>query len=195
MEPRSHSESGCGVIDSVGGAYRLNLSARELDLLAFRELAAQAATARAAGDDMTAVELYRRAVSLWRGEPLAEVDALSGRPGVTALRQELTDVLLRYAEVACAFGEHQSVLPRLQALADAEPLNEPAHARLMIALAGSGQQAAAIGVYEDMRFRLDRELGIYPGGELSEAYMRVLRQDIQQGSREGGPPAHRCCPP
>ena len=34
--------------------------------------------------------------------------------------------------------------------------------------------------------RLDRELGIYPGGELSEAYMRVLRQDIQQGSWEGG---------
>ncbi|MGD0703125.1 MAG: BTAD domain-containing putative transcriptional regulator [Trebonia sp.] len=194
MEPRSRSESGRGVIDSVGGAYRLSLSARELDLLAFRELAAQAASTRSAGDDVTAVELYRRAVSLWRGEPLADVDALSGHPGITALRQELLDVLLRYAEVACACGQHQSVLPRLQALADAEPLNEPAHARLIIALAGSGQQAAAIGVYEDMRLRLNRELGIYPGGELSEAYMRVLRQDIQQGSWEGAPPGSPVLP-
>jgi DNA-binding SARP family transcriptional activator/DNA-binding XRE family transcriptional regulator len=187
LEPGSRPEGGRRIIDSVGGAYRLSLSAGELDLLAFRELAAQAATARAAGDDAAAVELYRRAVSLCRREPLADVDVLSGHSGVTALRQELSDVLLRYAEVACAFGQHQSVLPRLQALADSEPLNELAHARLIIALAGSGQQAAAIGVYEDMRLRLDRELGIYPGSELSRAYMRVLRQDIQQGGREGAP--------
>ena len=192
MKLRSCSESSCGVIDSVGGSYRLSLSAEELDLLAFRELAARAASARAAGDDLTAADFYQRAVGLWRGEPLADVDLLSGHPGVTALRIELTDLLLRYAEVACALGRHHLVLPRLQALADAEPLNESAHARLIIALACSGQQAAAIGVYEDIRLRLDRELGLYPCDELSEAYARVLRQDIRQGNREGspvGPPA------
>jgi DNA-binding SARP family transcriptional activator/DNA-binding XRE family transcriptional regulator len=185
LRPEISSESGGGFIDSVGGSYRLSSSAEELDLLAFRELAARAAMMRAAGDDRTAVELYQRAVSLWRGEPLADVDLLSGHPGVTALRNELIDALLRYAEVACALGQHQSVLPRLKALANAEPLNEPVHARLIIALAGSGQQAAAIGAYEDVRLRLDRELGLYPGGELSEAYVRVLRQDIRQGNREG----------
>ena len=120
---------------------------------------------------------------LWRGEPLANVEVLRGHPAITALRQELTGVLLRYAEVACALGQHYRVLPRLRALADAEPLNEPAHARLMIALAGSGQQAAALRVYEDVRSRLDRELGIYPGEELAEAYVRVLRQDIRVGNR------------
>jgi hypothetical protein len=88
-------------------------------------------------------------------------------------------VLLRYAEVACALGQHDRVLPRLRALADDEPLNESAHARLMIALAGSGQQAAAIRVYEGARSRLDRELGLCPGQELAEAYVRVLRQDIR----------------
>jgi hypothetical protein len=84
------------------------------------------------------------------------------------------------------------VLPRLQALADAEPLNELAHARLIIALAGAGQQAAAIRVYQDVRVRLDRELGLYPGEELSEAYLRVLRQDIRAASGGRGharPPA------
>ena len=132
-----------------------------MDLLVFRDLAAQAAAARAAGDDGAAAERYSHAMGLWRGEPLADVDVLSGHPGITALRQELAGVLLRYAEVACALGQYDRVLPRLQALADAEPLNEPAHARLMIALAGSGQQAAAIRVYEDMRARLDRELGLF----------------------------------
>jgi DNA-binding SARP family transcriptional activator/transcriptional regulator with XRE-family HTH domain len=169
------------VIDSVRGAYRLSLPGDKVDLLAFRDLAAQAAAAGAAGDDVAAVECYQHAMALWRGEPLADVDALSGHPGVTALRQELAGVLLRYAEVACALGQHERVLPRLQALADAEPLNEPAHARLMIALAGSGQQAAAIRVHEDLRTRLDRELGLSPGEELAEAYIRVLRQDIRAG--------------
>jgi tetratricopeptide (TPR) repeat protein len=90
---------------------------------------------------------------------------------------------LRYAELACVLGQYDRVIPRLQALADAEPLNEPAHARLMIALAGSGQQAAAIRVHEDVRTRLDRELGLSPGAELAEAYVRVLRQDIRAAGR------------
>ena len=181
-----------GLIGSVRGAYRLTVSRHEVDLLVFRDLAARAAAARTAGDDVTAVECYEHAVDLWRGEPLADVDVLCGHPGITALRQELIGVLLCYAEVACAIGQHSRVLPRLRALADTEPLNEPAHARLMIALAGSGQQAAALRVYEDVRARLDRELGIYPGEELAEAYLRVLRQDIfaeNQGRPHVRPPA------
>jgi DNA-binding SARP family transcriptional activator/transcriptional regulator with XRE-family HTH domain/tetratricopeptide (TPR) repeat protein len=172
-----------GTIDSIRGAYRLLVSRQELDLLVFRDLAARAAAARADGDDVTAAECYEHAVDLWRGEPLADVDVLRDHPGITALRQELTGVLLRYAEVACALGQYFRVLPRLRALADAEPLNEPAHARLMIALAGSGHQASALSAYEDVRSRLDRELGIYPGEELAEAYVRVLRQDIGAGTR------------
>jgi DNA-binding SARP family transcriptional activator/DNA-binding XRE family transcriptional regulator len=172
-----------GVINSLGGAYRLSVSHTEVDVLAFRDLAVRAAAGRAAGDDVTAVECYEHAMSLWRGEPLADVDVLCGHPGITALRRELTGVLLQYAEVACSLGQHHRVLPRLQALANAEPFNEAAHARLMIALAGSGQQEAAIRVYEDVRSRLDRELGIYPGEELAETYVRVLRQDIRTVDR------------
>jgi DNA-binding SARP family transcriptional activator/transcriptional regulator with XRE-family HTH domain len=183
LDSHNRFGGGEGVIDSVRGAYRLSLSGTEVDLLVFRALAARAAAARAGGDDVTAVECYEHAVSLWRGEPLADVDVLCGHPGIAALRQELAGVLLRYAEVACALGQHDRVLPRLRALANAEPLNEPAHARLMIALAGSGQQAAAIGVYEEVRSRLDRELGLCPGGKLAEAYGRVLRQDIRAGNR------------
>ena len=168
-----------GVISSVRGAYRLRLSCEQLDLLVFRDLAARAAAAWGSGDEATAIECYDRAVGLWRGDPLADLEELNGYPGITALSQELVGVLLRYAEVACAAGLHFKVLPRLRALADADPLNEPAHARLMIALAGYGQQAGAIRVYEGVRSRLDRELGLYPGEELTEAYLRVLRQDIR----------------
>jgi len=197
LEPATHMRSIGPVLDSVSGAYRLNLSGDQLDLLVFRELAARAAAARAGDDLMTAAEFYEDAIGLWRGDPLADVDVLSAHPGVTALKQELAGVLLRYAEVACALGQPYRVLPRLQVFADAEPLNELAHARLMIALAGAGQQAAAVRVYEDMRLRLDRDLGLYPGKELSDAFLRVLRQDIRaknHGRTNGPPPALTAAP-
>jgi len=182
LEPPDRSAVGDGdeeVISFVRGAYRLRVSIEQVDLLLFRDLAARASFAHASGDDAYACELYEDAALLWRGDPLADVDLLSGHPGVIQMRYQLTSVLLRYAELACASGQYRRVLPQLQALALAEPLNESAHARLMIALAGSGQQAAAIGVYEDLRSRLDRELGLYPSDELTEAHLRVLRQDIR----------------
>ncbi len=181
-----------GMIDSVGGAYRLSLAGPQTDLLVFRDLSGRAATARADGDDVTAAAYYERAVSLWRGEPLADVAIPRDHPGLTTLRQELTDVLLRYAEVACELGQHHRILSRLQALADAEPLNEPVHAHLMIALAGSGQQSAALRTYEQVRSGLDRELGLYPAEELTTAYAHVLEQDIRAGNQadaQAQPPA------
>jgi DNA-binding SARP family transcriptional activator/tetratricopeptide (TPR) repeat protein/DNA-binding XRE family transcriptional regulator len=181
LDPRNGDVSGDEVISSIRSAYRLRVPCEQLDLLVFRDLAARAAAAWVSGDQATAIECYDQAVGLWRGDPLADLEELNGYPGVAALSQELVGVLLRYAEVACAAGLHFRVLPRLRALADADPLNEPAHARLMIALAGCGQQAAAIRVYEGVRSRLDRELGLYPGEELAEAYLRVLRQDIRSG--------------
>jgi DNA-binding SARP family transcriptional activator/transcriptional regulator with XRE-family HTH domain len=173
-----HSAADGDVIASGRGAYRLRLPREQLDLLVFKELAARAAAAESDGDHLTACDLYAQAVGLWRGDPLADVELPRDLPGLAELRLQLADVLFRYADVACALGWHHQVLPRLQALAVAEPLNEAAHARLMIALAGAGQQAAAIHVYQDMRLRLDRELGVYPGKALVEAHLRVLHQDI-----------------
>ena len=170
------------VLDSVGGAYRIRLSSAELDLLRFRDLTVRAASRRKSGDIEAACALYEDAVGLWHGDPLADVEGLAGHPGIASVRQELTNALMHYAELASASGQHSRVLPRLRSLAAMEPLDETVHARLMIALAGAGQQAAAIDVYEVMRSRLDREFGLYPGADLTEAHLRVLRQEISTRS-------------
>lgn len=168
------SPAGDAVIASRAGCYRLRLPAQKLDLLTFRELAANAEAAWAAGDEPTACDLYEQALRLWRGDPLDGVDVLRDVPRIAELRRQLHDTLLRYAELACGRGLHDRIVPRLYALAAAEPLNERVHARLMIALAGAGQRAAAVRVYEDLRGRLDREFAIYPGEELVETHLRVL---------------------
>jgi DNA-binding SARP family transcriptional activator/DNA-binding XRE family transcriptional regulator len=182
LEPTGPALGG-RVIESVRGAYRLCLPDWELDLLVFRDMVAKAAAKRVSDDNVTAYRLYEDAIALWQGDPLSDVELLRRYPGAMLLQQQLAGVLLGYADVACALGHHDKVIPRLWALAAAEPLNEAVAARLMIALAGAGQQAVAIRVYEDLRSRLDRELGVYPSEDLVDAHLRVLRQDIGAGNQ------------
>ena len=156
--------------------YRLRAGPGELDAAAFAQLAGRAAAA--AGDAAAACGLYAQALGLWRGEPAADVPVLRGHPAVAALARRRAEAVLGYADAACRVGWHERVLPLLEALAREQPLEERVHARLMVALAGAGQQAAAIGAFEAVRRRLDEDLGVRPGPELTAAHQRVLRQDV-----------------
>ena len=167
-----------GLLVSVTAGYRLDAGACELDHVAFAELVSRARDAHAAADSAAACDAYARALRLWRGEPLADVDSLREHPAVTRLSLLRAEAVTGYAEAASSAGWHDRVLADLRELAAQDPLNERAHARLMIALAGSGHQAAALGLYDGVRRRLDEQLGIGPGAELADAHARVLRQDI-----------------
>ena len=159
--------------DSSG--YRLRLTAGQLDIQVFRRLVSQA---RHAATPEEACRLYQEAVALWRGDPLEDVPTLRGHPKLTTLRDEYAAAVCEFAELAGALGWHEKVLPHLKALTASSPLDEKSHAALMIALAGSGQQARALYMYEDLRQRLDEELGVLPGPDLRAAHARVLKQEI-----------------
>jgi len=174
---RSRGDPG-GLLVSVGSSYRLQVTAGQLDLLAFERLADQAGAACAAGDSAAACGLYEQALELWQDEPLADVDVLRGHPAVLGLGRRRAAVTAAYGYVAIDAGLHGHVLPHLEALAQREPLNEQTHALLMLALAGSGQQAAALRAYEALRRRLDDQLGVRPGAELAAVHLRVLRQEV-----------------
>jgi DNA-binding SARP family transcriptional activator/tetratricopeptide (TPR) repeat protein/DNA-binding XRE family transcriptional regulator len=171
-----------GLLVSLTAGYRLDAGACELDHVAFADLVSRAADAYAAADSAAACDTYARALRLWRGEPLADVDSLREHPAVTGLSLLRAEAVTGYAEAASAAGWHDRVLADLRELAAREPLNERVHARLMIALAGSGHQAAALGLYDGVRRRLDEQLGITPGAELADAHARVLRQDIPEAA-------------
>jgi DNA-binding SARP family transcriptional activator/tetratricopeptide (TPR) repeat protein/transcriptional regulator with XRE-family HTH domain len=173
---------------SAGTSYELVAAEGQLDLMALEARAGRAARAHAAGDLGPACEAYASALDTWRAEPLADIEILHAHPAVVALRLRRSDLVIRYAEAATAAGRHEDILPWLRELAAAEPLNERAHAALMLALAGSGQQAAALVQFDDLRRRLDDQLGVRPGAELADAHQRVLRQDVPRkpGSRRPG---------
>jgi DNA-binding SARP family transcriptional activator/DNA-binding XRE family transcriptional regulator len=162
-----------------GSGYRLQVVEDELDLLTFRRLVADAGTARQAGDAEQACTAYERALSMWRGEPLADIDVLQGHPAIIALVNERAAAVLDHADIAAASGWHERALPQLWALASRSPLDEAAQSRLVIALAGAGRQAEALEAYEKVRRRLDEELGMLPGPALRDAHIKVLRQQVR----------------
>jgi DNA-binding SARP family transcriptional activator len=178
LDPGRSPQDRAGVLVSAGTSYRLRAGAEQLDLIAFEQLTDRARAACRRGDAAASCQLYAQALSLWRGEPLADLDLLSGHPAITGLARRRAEVVTDFAETAIGVGAPDRALPHLQALADSDPLDERAHGWLMLALAGAGQQAAALAVYDRLRRRLDEELGIRPGAELERAHGRVLRQEV-----------------
>lgn len=166
------------LLDAVGASYRLGVSEAELDLLAFRHLSERASRAAAGGDPLAAFELFEQALEVGRGIPLADVDLLRGHVAAAEVAAEQSAVVLHYATAAVSIGRHDKVLPHLRVMTRLEPLNERAHAYLMIVLAGLGQQAEALQVYRDLCQRLDSQLGVRPAAQLKDAHIRVLRQDV-----------------
>jgi DNA-binding SARP family transcriptional activator len=178
LEPGRLPHEPDGLLTASGASYRLRAGPGQLDLLAFRRLTEAARAAGLSGDQEAAFGQYRQALDLWRGDPLADVELLCGHPAVAGLARQRDEVVIEYARAASAVGRHDQVLTALRDLVAREPLNEQAHAQLMIALAGCGQQAEALAAYHDLCRRLDDELAIRPGPGVAGAHQLILRQSV-----------------
>jgi DNA-binding SARP family transcriptional activator/DNA-binding XRE family transcriptional regulator len=166
------------VLVSAGGGYMLTVDHSQLDHLAFERLVSRARRDREAGRLEEAFTVYQHAISLWRGQTLEDLPMLQVQSAVAALNRHQEMAILEYAATAGALNRHDEVLPVLYRLTEANPLHEPAHARLMVALAGSGQQAAALRVFMELRDRLVGELGLDPGPELRDLHQAILRNEL-----------------
>jgi DNA-binding SARP family transcriptional activator len=176
LDPVRLPRDECGLLVSAGTGYRLQVCADQLDLLDFRNLVSAAKAAQSTGDLAAAYSLFDRALLSWRGSPVSDIEVLRGHPMVHKLARERLGAVLGYADVCRDLGYSERVLDELWSAVAAHPFHEPAHARLMLALAVNGEQSAAFQVFEDIRKKLDREFGVLPGAELAEAHALILRQ-------------------
>ncbi|MFC4086066.1 BTAD domain-containing putative transcriptional regulator [Amycolatopsis samaneae] len=181
------------LIAATRGGYRLRVTGDQLDLPRFDELIGEADRHRAAGNPRAALDAYETALGLWRGALLTNVDSrIRAHPAAVAVLRRRTEATLRYADTARELGRAGAAVARLRALADEEPLHEGLAARLMLALAGDGQQAEALRRFTGIRARLAAELGVDPGADLREAHRRVLAQEVpgpEDGRAGEAPPA------
>ncbi|MCQ4084698.1 winged helix-turn-helix domain-containing protein [Streptomyces sp. RB6PN25] len=165
-------------IGSVDGGYRLQAATDDVDLYRFERLTADAARALADGDPAKAAGLLDDAHALWDGgAPLADLPdraAHAGRAEVLhakAVRLRLT--------ADAALGNAERVLPELEALCAAHPLDEQLHALRIRTLRDAGRTAEALAAYEQIRAAIAEGLGADPGPELRALHAELL-----------GPPAH-----
>lgn len=129
------------------------------------------------------------ALSLWRGEPLADVvtgDAVA--PAIAALARARLAATVRYGRSLLAAGRANDAVTAVTPLAETYPLDEPLHAVLIEALAVAGRQAEALDHYERLRLRLAEDLGVDPSRELSGTLVRILRQEIPAATPEPAVP-------
>ncbi|WP_033337467.1 tetratricopeptide repeat protein [Catenuloplanes japonicus] len=187
LEPDRPARSRSTLLPHIGDGYALRVTADTLDLLCFRQLCAQAATARRDGDDHRAATLLEQALRQWQGAPLADVPQLAGHPKVIAVAAERSAALARYGELKIALGEVEEALPALAEAVAAQPLDEAGQARLIRAYAAAGRRADAFEAYRAARRRLADELGVDPGPELRAAHELVLREETPGPAAEPAP--------
>ncbi|MEU5645936.1 AfsR/SARP family transcriptional regulator [Streptomyces milbemycinicus] len=156
--------------------YRIAVDADSLDLLRFRQLREQAdeAADRSPG---RAVTLLTEALALWKGPAGTDVSVeIRARALLDVLDREHLAAVKELADAALRAGMTAPVLDELRKAALANPLDEPLLARLVLALAATGQRAEALETHRAAVARLADELGLTPGRELSDAHTAVLRE-------------------
>jgi DNA-binding SARP family transcriptional activator len=168
------------LIKSVGDGYVVPHGAAALDLDTFEEWLSEArAVSHEAVSHEAAhsVRLLRDALGLWRGTALAGIPG----PHADASRVRLTELRMAAAEekltMDIALGEHAVAIAELRALLAEHSFREGLSVLLMLALYKSGRQAEALAVFDDVRQRLNAELGIDPGPALQAMHQRVLVAD------------------
>ncbi|MFD4135936.1 BTAD domain-containing putative transcriptional regulator [Streptomyces goshikiensis] len=176
-------------IEAVPGGYRMRNDTETLDLVLFRTLTAGAGSATGPGE-----ELYRlrEALSLWHGQPLANVASrMLQQDAVPALEQERLRVLERVCDLELAAGNCHQVLVDLYEGARRHPVRERFTEQLIEALYRTGRQAEALAEYRTVRDRLRDELGIDPGPGLRRLELAILRSEDLAPAPPTSPPAPR----
>ncbi|WP_344745145.1 BTAD domain-containing putative transcriptional regulator [Streptosporangium vulgare] len=182
---------GASALRSDHGGYLLDVPPDAVDAHRFERLAREGRRALGNGDPVTASNLLREALGLWRGPALGEVAtapfAVAYAAGLEEARLAATEDRVE-AELGC--GRHSPLVTELQELTARHPLRERLHGLRVRALYAAGRQAEALAAYEEFRRGLAEELGADPGPELREIHLAVLRADpALRAARDEAPPA------
>ncbi|WP_406365422.1 BTAD domain-containing putative transcriptional regulator [Streptomyces sp. NBC_00645] len=163
--------------------YRIDVSPDSVDAHRFEHLAREGRTALTAGDHMTAADLLREALALWRGPALADLPDAHAQ--VARLDELRLTAFLDRVDADLALGGGPELVPELRERITSHPLSERLYGQLMRALHAGGRPAEALTVYEEARRILADELGTDPSPELSALHLELL---------QGAEPARRRVP-
>jgi DNA-binding SARP family transcriptional activator len=184
LDPDRAPRSAGQVLDLTVSGYRLTVAPKGSDLDEFATRISRARALRAGADLEAAATELQTALGLWRGDPLA---GLQAGPVFDSARDRLKDdrasALEDYAEVLLELGRLDVLLESLPAQIEEFPLRERLRAVLIEALDRSGRRTEALAAYDETRRLLVGEYGIEPGQVLQRLHTRLLQDNEPPGGQ------------
>ena len=172
--------AGADLIETRPPGYLIKVDDSQFDMRQFGVLAARGHAAAEAGNWVQAAGLLAEALSLWRGEALADIPSQLLRDReVPPVEDQRLRALATRIEADLQLRRHGEVIPELRELVAAHPLQEQFHELLMLSLYRSGRQADALAAYQDARHLLADKLGLDPGPALKLMQQRILAADSE----------------
>ncbi len=175
-----------GMISTTSGGYLADVDPGRVDLHRFRRLRDSADPA----DPETALERLSEALECWRGVPFSGVGAEHLYYSVVSpLLEERWAAVAEWASCALSLGRASEVVSYLTPIVREETLRERLHHLFVSALWHSGERAAALSAYEEIRSRLAEELGVDPDPDLTALHTQILRADTPEHTPVKGLPS------
>ncbi len=172
-------------IRTVPSGYVIDVDQDELDLGRFEALRGAGVAYANAGAPADAAAMFRGALDLLRGEPLADVDSSRiQRDDGHRLAELRIQTWEAYLDAEIAVGRHREILGDLGGLVAQFPLHERFHEQWMLALYRLGRRADALAAFQAVRTLLVDELGIEPGPGLQQ----LQRMALDDGPAEADTP-------
>lgn len=160
------------------GGYLVTVHPGELDLTEFDQAGAEGHSALERGAPAEAVEAFRRALRLWRDEPLSgESYGPTLRAEIEQLTARRIDTIEGYARATLEAGGAPDVIDKLSRFVADYPLREELWALLIQALYQAGRRPDALATYTRARNRLLGEVGVEPGPRLRNLHSAILRDE------------------
>ncbi|USX55358.1 tetratricopeptide repeat protein [Lentzea sp. HUAS12] len=180
---------GTGVeIERMATGYVLRVDEDRIDAVRFDRLRTQAALALQDNEQRLAIDLLRRAVSLWRGRFLEDIDIdRVGGSEVIPPDEAYLDALGDLAELELLAGDHRSARDRMRRAIRINPDNQKYAELLIRALIVDGDRVGALKAFDAVSETL-ADLGLERGTALRKLAERARRGEPASSlpSRPGG---------
>jgi len=168
---RIRRAAGANVIVTEGGQYRLGEVDYWFDVREFEALVERARLLPP--HDVQAENLWQRAVALYRGDLLPEVERVWCVPKRETLRDMVIEALSGIGQHHAARRDFEQAAGWYRHALQLDELREDLHRHVMHCYAEAGRRAEALAQYRRCQEILERELSIEPSPETQALYAHI----------------------